>query len=387
MTAPETPPAYQPAARRGVVAPYPRAQAPSEHELASQDLLARRIAALLNLDVALAYRPGLRPRYGSVYFVPARTIVGRARASTLGIDDETDLYGGVVPHAFVATKSISHPLLNARARAPSTWSRRLGTLIEPVTLAGYTAFSLTDAQRAGVALLQRGPIRVKQVEANAGRGQEVVRSAAELEAALARLQDATVRRLGLVLEENLAEVETYSVGTLRIGTLEAAYVGTQSLTDDNQGEQVYGGSTLRVVRGGWDALLAHTEDARERQAVQQSREYDAAVQECYPELLASRRNYDVAIGQDAHGQTRAGVLEQSWRAGGASLAEIAALEAFADDAALDCVNAFTRERYGQPQITPPGRHLVFHAYDSTVGFISKSGGLQAPAQEPAHGAQ
>ena len=390
MTTPTRSSNYVPAARRGVVVPYPRAQAPSEHELASQDQLARRIAALLDLDPEPAYRPALRPRYGSVYYVPARTIIGRARASTLGIDGETDLYGGVVPHAYVATKSITHPLINARARAPSSWSRRLGEMLEGVTLAGYTAFSLADAQRAGVTLLARGPIRVKQVEANAGRGQEVVANAAELEAALGRLQEPVVRSLGLVLEENLASLETYSVGTLRIGTLDAAYVGTQSLTSDNRGEQVYGGSRLRVVRGGWDALLAQTTHPDERLAIQQARVYDSAVQTCYPALLASRRNYDVAIGEDEAGDKRAGVLEQSWRAGGASIAEIAALEAFAENPTLQTVQSYTQERYGQPQVQPPRGHLTFHAYDSTVGFISKSGGLspdQPEAEETRRGAQ
>ena len=47
-----------------------------------------------------------------------------------------------------------------------------------------------------------------------------------------------------------------------------------------------------------------------------------------PGFFASRRNYDVAQGVDAAGRRRSGVLEQSWRLGGASGAEIAALEAF-----------------------------------------------------------
>ena len=45
-------------------------------------------------------------------------------------------------------------------------------------------------------------------------------------------------------------------------------------------------------------------------------------------FFASRRNYDVVAGLDARGQRRCGVLEQSWRVGGASPAELVALAAF-----------------------------------------------------------
>ena len=50
---------------------------------------------------------------------------------------------------------------------------------------------------------------------------------------------------------------------------------------------------------------------------------------------------------DAVGRRRSGVLEQSWRAGGASGAEIAALEAFRADPSLPSVRAITREVYGR----------------------------------------
>ena len=157
--------------------------------------------------------------------------------------------------------------------------------------------------------------------------------------------------------------------------MEISYVGTQSLTPDNGGVSVYGGSELRLARGGFDALRALDLAPRERQAVDLACRYDTAVSTAYPELFASRRNYDIAFGRDALGQTRAGVLEQSWRAGGASLAELAAMQAFALSPSLGTVRAATRERYGQNQPRPIPQHLVFHGKDSAVGYISKSGGV------------
>src|SRR6516164_4267548 len=41
--------------------------------------------------------------------------------------------------------------------------------------------------------------------------------------------------------------------------------------------------------------------------------------------MASRRNYDVGQGLDAHGKWRSGVFEASWHSGAASTAELATL--------------------------------------------------------------
>jgi len=59
-----------------------------------------------------------------------------------------------------------------------------------------------------------------------------------------------------------------------------------------------------------------------------ARRYDEATVEFHG-FTASRRNYDVGQGVGADGRPRSGVLESSWRMGGASSAELAALTAFA----------------------------------------------------------
>jgi hypothetical protein len=70
--------------------------------------------------------------------------------------------------------------------------------------------------------------------------------------------------------------------------------------------------------------------AETRAAVTAARRYDEAMVE-YPGFMASRRNYDVGQGLDTDGRPRLGVLESSWRIGGASSAELVALAAFAKD--------------------------------------------------------
>jgi hypothetical protein len=105
-------------------------------------------------------------------------------------------------------------------------------------------------------------------------------------------------------------------------------------------------------------------------AVEQAAVFDAAANQHLPGFMASRRNYDVVQGIDRDGKPRAGVLEQSWRIGGASPAEIAALEAFAADPALRAVRASTHEMYGTDE--PPAQANVhFRGIDPRIGAIAK----------------
>jgi hypothetical protein len=209
------------------------------------------------------------------------------------------------------------------------------------------------------------------VRATGGRGQVVVSDAAELDAALAAMDAADLSNDALVLDEPLRRHD-HSVGQVRVAGLVATYWGTQRLTPDNTGAAVYGGSDLLVARSGFEALLGLDLSSEARLAVAQARAYDAAVAECFPEMFASRRNYDVVQGLDAAGRRRSGVLEQSWRVGGASGAEIAALEAFRAGPAPRAVRASTVEIYGEgAPPPPPGATVYFRGVDERVGHITK----------------
>jgi hypothetical protein len=67
-------------------------------------------------------------------------------------------------------------------------------------------------------------------------------------------------------------------------------VARTGFTRSNEGEAVFGGSDLVLVRGGFDALLATPMPAEICRAVEQARRYDAAVQASFPGVYASRRN-------------------------------------------------------------------------------------------------
>jgi hypothetical protein len=361
-----------PLGRQGYVVLYaPDARSFSHtHERATRAEIARRLAALKRFDFTGDYDPS-RCYVAPVYFVPSDTLVGARTVDELGIRSEHDLFGGVVPHSFIATKAITHPLVEPDARSPAGWSHDFGHRVRDAVLSGFTAFASDDARRAGLRGMERGPVRIKPVQATGGRGQSVVSTPAELDTALALMNSAELSDHGFVLEENLGEVTTRSVGQVHVSELVATYHGTQCLTTDNSGETVYGGSEVVIVRGSFDTLLELDPPEEARIAVAQARAYDAAATECFTGMFASRRNYDVAQGWDAAGRWRSGVLEQSWRIGGLSGAEIAALEAFRSEPTLRSVRARCVETYGESDPPPPQAVVYFRDMDERIGLLTK----------------
>ncbi len=341
-----------------------------EHERATRAEVARRLARLKGLAFAGDWqRDGvIQP---GTYYVPGDTLIGELEARRLGICSRDDLFGGVVPFAFVATKAITHPLISGTARAPLGWSDRFAREVAGSVHDGWSAFSADDAMQAGERLLARGPARVKAVRATGGRGQWVVADRTSLARCLEAIDRSELAGHGVVIEANLDEVETFSVGQVWVGELTASYHGVQRLTRDNQGEPVYGGSTLHVVRGGFDALLASVSDPDVRTAVEQASSYHAAALECFPGMLVSRINYDVARGRDADGCWRSGVLEQSWRLGGASGAEVAALEHFQAHPEARTVTSAGYEVFGLSTEPPADATVYFRGNDPRVGWLTK----------------
>jgi hypothetical protein len=107
-------------------------------------------------------------------------------------------------------------------------------------------------------------------------------------------------------------------------------------------------------------------DAGARLAVTQARIYDSNADQ-YSGFIASRRNYDVGQGSDGTGQWRSGVLEASWRSGGASTAELAALNALAQDSALEVVEVSSVKQFGKPSKIPPSAIVHFEGDDPEEG--------------------
>jgi hypothetical protein len=329
--------------RKIVVAHSVRPDAP-QHEVQTNKALARWLAQILGCKFGGSY--DAEKHHGrDLYLLPTQTIVGPASAHALGIKGPDDLWGGFVEHDFICTKAISHGLRSHLAHAPQGWSPLFSERVRNVVLDGLSVFALDDARPAAEHLLYGGPIRMKPVHACAGRGQEVIESLDAFDEVLTRSDIAKQFSEGVVLEQDLSDVVTHSVGQSFIGDKVLSYCGDQYLTKDAHGEEVYGGSNLLVVQGDYDQLLKLDLPDDVRLAIEQAQVFDAAADEAYPRFYASRRNYDIAQGLDSNGKTRSGVLEQSWRMGGASSAEVAALQSFVNDPGMRAIRVSSVETY------------------------------------------
>jgi hypothetical protein len=266
----------------------------------------------------------------------------------------------------VKTKAITHGLVDHHAARPTGWCAAFAERVREIVLPGYTVFSNRDVRTAARRMLTRGTIRLKKPLSASGKDQTAITTLDELDAALEKVGVDEMATYGLVLEENLRQVTTLSVGQVAVGSLTISYHGTQRTVTDNEGRSVYGGSDLVCVRGGWETLDALPMSPEIRAAVAAARQYDEATDEFHG-FTASRRNYDVAQGIGADGRPRSGVLEPSWRVGGASSAEIMALAAFAREPSLDIVRASHVEEFGAGRRAPADAIIDFQGDDPAWG--------------------
>src|SRR3954471_19064551 len=135
-------------ARGMVVIYFSRSGAPQRaHQRALLATDARAIASYLKYEFVEDHGGNIR-HDGHVYYVPDDTILVE-EAQCLGIQQESDLFGGAVPHIFVKTKSITHPLVDENeAQRPDGWSIAFTRRVADVVLPGYTVFSQRDARIA-----------------------------------------------------------------------------------------------------------------------------------------------------------------------------------------------------------------------------------------------
>ena len=334
------------------------------HQTVMLDADAKVIAHVLGYEYGGRHQAA-KDYTAPVFFVPDDTLLVD-EASSLGIRGPSDFYGGIVPHPFVKTKAITHGLVEENAERAPGWSPAFAERVSEIVLPGYTVFSAGDARTAAKRMLRRGGIRVKKPLGASGKGQSLVTTLQELDALLETYASEEMATYGLVLEENLRQVRTLSVGHIAIDGFTVAYCGVQRITKDNEGRSVYGGSDLVCVRGGWDALDALAVEPDARAGVAEAKLYDQAMSE-YPGFMASRRNYDIGQGIDSEGRPRSGVFESSWRIGGASPAELLALTEFAQDPSAQVIEAAHVADFGKHREAPAGAVVHFEGDDPQAG--------------------
>jgi len=325
---------------------------------------AERIARLLQYDYGLA---DSRQDDQHIYFVPDHTLT-IAEATKLGVRTSRDLFGGVVPHAFVATRAATHAPVSADAEVPQNWSYALARILAGSVLRGYTAFTPADARSAAERLLRIGPVRL-----HCGDGDTTFDALPDLDAfedALGQVAVIDLAVQGVVVEQALAEQTTYVVGHARVADMQISYVGTRRAARVECGRAVHAGCDLAVVQGDLPALDRVGLSAEAREAVLKAARYDVAIEHAYRSSFASRRSYDVVLGYDEHGTPCMGVRGPSWSVSAESPAEIAAMMAFRDVPGLQCLRASTYEVVGAVDV-PADAMVYYRRDDAGTGRLTK----------------
>ncbi|KAB7769146.1 DUF3182 family protein [Xanthomonas maliensis] len=332
------------------------------HERKTHAWVCAEVARLLKIETTLPAGDGLI--VPGTYHIPDETLTA-TQARALGIADVGEVLGGIVPHAFLATKVIGHPLVGDDATCVDGWSQPLAKALQVATLPGYTVFAAADAEQALTRLQPAGPVRLKLPTGVGGGGQWKIEDTAQLRQLLTQLPSDYLALHGAVLEHNVLDPVTHSVGEVMLAGVQIAYVGTQCSVQDAEGAEVYGGSSLRIQRGSLEALAVSALPPLQRKVVEQACIYDRFIAAAYPALQISRRNYDVISGRDLRNAEVGGVLEQSWRVGGATPAELAAIECFLADPTSQWVTASTHELYrGEP---PDDAQIYYRAEPGAAG--------------------
>lgn len=340
------------------------------------EFMARELAQFLDLPrVHIDYEDQLKPSAVDAYYLPLHTL-SLDQARQLGIDKASQLYGGVVPYDFLAHKAVAHPLLQDDMDRPPGWSNELGLSLRHTVLPGYSVFSKDDALRTMSLLDEAGQtgIRAKLATGNAGKGQKVIYSRQELEELLNLPSWQSQLEHGLVLEENLLNGETFSIGQTQVGEHLFSYIGQQHQTTNLQQESVYGGTSLLLVRGGFQQLLRLSGMKRIEHLLEMTMSYENNISQAFPQLYASRRNYDVIVGKNARGHYKTGVLEHSWRFGGASIAEILAIRTLQLHPELQHTHAWTRERYLNDVSSVENSPHLYSLDQENKAYLARFGG-------------
>src|SRR5438045_2942312 len=100
---------------------------------------------------------------------------------------------------------------------------RLGAPLQAHERAAITAVARAAAGR----LMAMGPVRAKPPLATGGRAQRVLTAVAQMDALLERLEPDRLASYGLVLEPDLHQLRTLSIGQITVDSLTTTYYGTQ----------------------------------------------------------------------------------------------------------------------------------------------------------------
>ncbi len=312
------------------------------------------------------------PRGDDLYHVMAK-VVSKKMAKELGINNSEDFYGVAVEHPQQVEKSVLYPVVGEAAGYHSEIFPRE---IRDAVLEGYSFFSQEGAVEAYQRLNSDRSLRLKLLPNSDGNGQFKVKSETELCQILSQANKEDLTVFGAVLEPNLFEAETVSVGEIRIGASVYSFLAFQKGdVAPEDGRNRYMGADLLVVRGMMDKLLRLDQSEPVEKQVRQAITFHRAYS--FFEPITSRISYDVLFGYDDQGRYQSGVTDITARLGGSCPAVMLGVKALDEDQAVTAVRAEVDLDYEPNQIEPGSVVFINHpslTIQAKVTELVKGGG-------------
>lgn len=319
-------------------------------------LISRRIAEYLEIPFFGEVR-ALKPEG---YSVPARTLL-KSQARTAGIENRDQFYGAVIEDHGHVSKAVLHPTLNGKTEAPHFHSDLFVERVKDCVLPGFTVFSKEDAANAYENLVDQGyRVRAKKTRESDGMGQLDIRYRSNLLAFLkGSISDEEINQEGLVLEAQVHDPQTISIGYAIYGKDVFTFLAEQKNDKGEDGRDRYAGARVKVIK---DTNLSFSTpnhlilNDNERRALEMAHKFHNAFSYFNP--LLSRISFDCVLGADHKGSPLAGITDITARLGGTCPALILAAQEFKKNPDVFCVNADVTLNYQQGEREPLSRNEV-----------------------------
>jgi len=265
------------------------------------------------------------------YIIASKTIT-TANAHALGIHTPDDFYGLAIDNLHHVGKTILHPAINKNTPPfyQTTFSKRVQTLVLP----GITCFSTEDLDSAYQQTSGNGfDLRFKVAGESDGNGQYQIENRDHLMDIIEKEEQSLSE--GVVLEANINDPKTISVGHTKVGEKKYSFIAHQKNSEtDKAGQSRYLGAKVTVIPGELDQLLLDKSlTINEQLAVIKAVGFHRLYQEVF-NPIASRISYDVVIGLDNHGDILSGVTDITGRVGGTCPALMLACLQLNDDPSI-----------------------------------------------------
>lgn len=261
--------------------------------------------------MGLPYTEQIDGRNEAVYTVPAVTL-DPSRAKSFVAKTVDDFYGTKVEYLGHVGKAILHPVFGKAV--PSFYSSKFAQVVTDYTLPGYSVFT----PEAAIEAYRQFPCRetrVKLTNESDGLGQFTVKSEMELTKILKDLDPKMIKTEGLVLEPNLRDATTISVGYIILGSLPYSFIAHQKNDIAEDGRNRYLGARVLICKGGLRGLnLLPSLNSEEREAVAKADGFNEAYGYFNP--VASRLSFDCLFGQTENGESLSGITDITARLGG-----------------------------------------------------------------------